>query len=280
MSDAIFQNLMRQAAHGDASGYIDMAHRAVKSGNDGQMGWNSALAHAMFWTRLAAATQPNADNLIGLADVLTAFAIDARQRGFEMQADYVGAQAIFRLEQAALLGDENAAAKLSMAAEALSPAASAMAAEWEFNGRRDDVAAEDECLRAAAKGDAQAIISIFDVTIQTVLTGGLATSDAVALLDVIGLFGKATGDAAMALRHAGVEIMRANCETPTQGTADRRIGEAATALQNLLSLVDAKEPGAADYLKSVIGGTDPRAIAIVAADRPDILASTKCAGSC
>ena len=280
MNIDLFQSLIERANKADGSGYIDLAISAVRCGSDGQMLWQHALVHAMFWARLGAATLPDTANLISLADVLTAYAVDARLRGSIEQADYIGAQAIYRLEQASQLGGEDAAALLSAAADKLSPAAISMAKLWQTNGRSEDIVAEDACLAAAAKGDAHAIGQVFDAALQTTLTAVLDAEDAVALLGIIATFGQATGDETLIVRYAGVLLMLAEYRGKVRRTDEDRWQQSAEALRLLATMADRNTVGAADYLKTAIAIVDPQAVAIVAKERPDILGSTNCAGAC
>jgi len=275
----LFQSLMQRAGNADAAGFVDLAIAAVQSGNSGEMPWAHSLAHAMFWARLGAATRPDAANLTSLAQVLIAYANDARQRISSAQGDHLGAQAIFRLEQAAQLGDEDAASLLSVAAESLSPAASSLAAQWQTNGRADDIAVEDACLKSAAAGDPQAIADVFDTALNTAYQNIAQEEDAMALLHVISVFGCATGNPQLTLRYAGMLISLAAHRGCVERSEQDRCHLAAEGLRILAELA-CGDAGAGKYLQGVLAFVPLQAVSLAAVDRPELLAFVAVAGSC
>ncbi len=279
MNVAMFQELFRSAQHGDASGYCQLTVDALAAGRSGELADTIALTHGVIWARLATSVDPSATNLTTLSEILASYAQSAWQRGFATQAVQMGAQAIYRMEQAAKMGFESAAERLERIARDLPSESASLAAEWERNDHHG-VVEEDDCLRAAACGEPAAINEMFDAAVAFTAEDGMDTIDGIAFLDIIGALGLATGDDGLAIRQAGVLLTRASYLRAFYGANSEHWRPSAEALDILAGLVGRGVHRAANALNVAVELADPRALVAVAQDTPSILAALECKGIC
>ncbi len=259
-------DLVRQAATGNVAAHLSLVDVAIAAGAAGTCRQIESLAAAETWARLAAAVGDVGGHR-ALAKVLRARSEYEVGRSSVYNAQWYDAEARRVLKVLVALDDEDAKRTLDE-----------MGAPLEGDEHETDVLAFTT-LAAAAKGDLNALTSLYDEAFRILHTGQSDPIEALTAGELYARLGSASGDADQMQRLAGALLKRAEYEYD-QGwpaLADNAVAEAAVLLA---ILIENGEPSMASRMVLLMEFAPMTAIAVAARYRPDVLKYVETQGTC